>query len=103
MSDGRDSFVFYKSFLDAIELLPNEEQLEAYRAICRYGIRSEEPNTDSLYTKLTFTQAKPQIDANIKKRQEGKKGGAPLGNTNAKKDSKSEDETKSEDEEDAPF
>ena len=37
-----NSFVFYESFLDAIELLPANEQAEAYRAIALYALKGEE-------------------------------------------------------------
>lgn len=82
-----DSFVFYDSFADAIDLLPDAEQLEAYRAIVRYALRGEEPQISSA-AMVVFVMAKPQIDANQKRRTDGRKGGAPKGNQNASKQQK---------------
>lgn len=77
MADNMDSFVFYASFLEAIELMPAEEQLEAYKAITYYGINGEDIKLSSLAAKMVFTMAKPQIDANKKRRKDGNKGGRP--------------------------
>lgn len=71
MSDG---FILYASFLDAIEDLPEEEQGKALLAICRYGIRGEEPSNGGVVSAM-FKMAKPQIDANRKRRENGKLGG----------------------------
>lgn len=37
-SDNRDSFIFYKSFQQAIDEAPEEEQLAIYRAISYYAL-----------------------------------------------------------------
>lgn len=73
---ANNSYVFYESFLDAIELLPENKQLEAYQAISRYAIRGEEPRIDGMPL-IVFTMAKPNIDANEKKRNGGVLGGRP--------------------------
>lgn len=80
----RDSVLFYRSFVDAIDILPEEEQLKAYRAIARYGLDGIEPELESLYGAV-FLLAKPQIDANNRRYENGCKGGAPKGNQNATK------------------
>lgn len=69
----RDSFVFYKSFADAIDLLPEHEQVGAYRAIVRYALTGEEPQIDGM-AQIVFTMARPQIDANTKRFHDGHKG-----------------------------
>ena len=68
-----DSFVFYKSFYDAISLLPEKQQLGAFKAIFEFAFYNNEiilTNTQSAILSLI----KPQIKANIQKRENGKKG-----------------------------
>jgi hypothetical protein len=36
---SNNSFVFYQSFLSAIECLPSENQLHAYQYITKYGLQ----------------------------------------------------------------
>ena len=38
----RDSFVFYRSYLESIELLSIKKQLLAYKALVKYGLNQEE-------------------------------------------------------------
>ena len=83
----RESMVFYRSFYEAIQDLSQEEQLKAYNAILNYalnGIEYTEPGAVRSIVKI----AKPQIDANNKRYENGKKGGAPKGNSNALKQPK---------------
>lgn len=70
----RESFVFYKSWLDGIELLPEAAQLEAYRALARYACTGEETKVGAL-ANVIFTMARPIIDANNKRFADGRKGG----------------------------
>ena len=77
MSDNGESFVFYKSFLDAIELLPEGEQLKAFKLIAHYGANGEMPEGEQTLANAIFLMAKPNIDANQSKRSAGKKGGRP--------------------------
>lgn len=74
----RDSVLFYRSFVEAIDMLPEDEQLKAYRAIARYGLdgTEPEPEIDSVYMAV-FLLAKPQIDANNRRYENGKRGGRP--------------------------
>lgn len=76
MSD-KESFVFYKSFLDAIELLPEGEQLKAFKLIAHYGANGELPEGEQTLANAIFLMAKPNIDASKSKRADGKKGGRP--------------------------
>ena len=72
----RDSVVFYKSFRDAIRDIPVKYQLKAYNVIFDYAFEGKEPNdldTASAILKLV----KPQIDANEKRYENGKRGGRP--------------------------
>ena len=73
---NRNSFVFYDSFYRAMNYLTEEEKIEYIYAICNYSlydIRIEmSPKIEGM-----FELVKAQIDANIKKREDGKKGGRP--------------------------
>ena len=80
MSD-KESFVFYKSFLDAIELLPEGEQLKAFKLIAHYGANGELPEGEQTLANAIFLMAKPNIDATKEKRNNGKKGGRPSKDT----------------------
>ncbi len=73
----RDSMVFYRSFAEAISELDEEDQLVAFWAIVNYGLYAEEPEGKGA-AKAVFRMAKPQIDVNIKRYQNGAKGGRPL-------------------------
>lgn len=77
----KDSFVFYKSFYDAIKQIPEEYQLELYNAILQYSLEGIEPQNLSNITSAMFTLIKPNIDSSQKKYEtsveNGKKGGRP--------------------------
>ena len=77
--NDENSFVFYRSFYDVVNLIPDEAmRCRAYTAICEYGFYGVEPAEDEdVLVRMVFTQAKPQIDANNKRRENGKMGGAP--------------------------
>lgn len=72
----RDSVVFYRSFWEAIKQLPEKERLESLTAILEYGLDEIEPKSAGVASAI-FLMAKPQIDANNRKYQNGTKGGRP--------------------------
>ena len=72
----QESMIFYKSFLDGVKALPKEAQLEALIAILEYAFTEEEQNPQGL-AKIPYLMAKPQIDANNKRKSDGTKGGRP--------------------------
>lgn len=80
----KDSFVFYRSFQDAIEGCPVQDQLTIYKAISRYALDRTEPELSGI-AKVVWVLIKPQLDANWKRYENGLKGGAPRGNSNATK------------------
>lgn len=83
----RDSFVFYKSFYDAISELEPESKFRLFDAICAYAYEDTEPTLKGAEMAI-FRLIQPQIDANNRKYESGKKGGAPSGNQNASKNDK---------------
>lgn len=74
----RDSFVFYRSFLEAIRCIPEESRARALLAVVEYGC-GEEPDVDpnDWIVNSILAIAKPNIDSAVKKRTDGRKGGRP--------------------------
>ena len=70
----RDSMVFYRSFAEGIEDLSEEDQLKAFWNLIKYGLDGTEPD-DKGPARAVFKMAKPQIDANNSRYQNGTKGG----------------------------
>ena len=68
---ARDSFIFYRSFYDAINELPKENQADTYSAIAKYALDQEETELTGI-SKAIFSLVKPQLDANYKKYENGK-------------------------------
>lgn len=90
MEKSKDSFVFYRSFSEAMAELTENDQLELYRAIVGYGLDADSPKLESPYLRMAWTLIKPQLDANWRRFENGckgascgKLGGAPKGNKNA--------------------
>lgn len=88
---NRTSFIFYYSFYEAIKNLSEEDQLKTYNLIFEYCFNQtipKQPKNNLNISMTIFQLIKPNIDANNKRYfaniENGKKGGAPLGNCNAK-------------------
>lgn len=79
-----ESFVFYASFYDALEGMPEDVQFAVLKETARYGIYGGEPKLTGVADAL-FKLIRPQLDANRKRRVYGREGGAPKGNQNARK------------------
>lgn len=75
---------FYRNWYEMANLIQDEHlRLQFYEMITKYMYEGIEPeSTNPLY--ITFLGIKPNIDADIKR----KDGGAPFGNQNAKKTTK---------------
>jgi hypothetical protein len=81
------SFVFYHSFIEALEDMNDIDFRACILALTDYALYGKESEYKGI-VKMYMTQARPQIDANLKKRINGLKGGPPLGNDNARKQPK---------------
>lgn len=77
-----ESFVFYRSFRDAIAEMSDENKLATLLAICDYALYGREPKLKDAMSRAVFTVARPSIDANRDRRNNGKKGGRPKKETN---------------------
>ena len=71
----RDSYVFYRSFAEAIESLPAETYKAVMVALNKYAMDGVVPELAGIEQTI-FMLAKPQIDANNRKYENGKKGAA---------------------------
>ena len=72
----QDSFIFYRSFYEALKDLPDDLYKEITIAVMEYGLDGVEPNLSPM-AKCAFLLIKPQIDANNRRRENGNKGGRP--------------------------
>ena len=81
----RESFVFYGSFLDAMEELPNESQLKVFKAIAKFALKGVDPKDLKGGEKAIFLIAKPIILANNERYINGQKGGRPKTNSKINK------------------
>ena len=63
--------IFYRSFFEALKELPDSNRLEMFDAICEYGLNFQQANNLSGISKAIFTLIKPQIEANIKRYENG--------------------------------
>lgn len=70
----RESFIFYRSFYEAISCMPPEVQIEIYPAICEYALFGKSPKNLSEIAKGMFALIKPNIDVNTARYENGKKG-----------------------------
>lgn len=66
----RESFIFYRSFFDAIKELESEKKAEIYDAIFSYSFEEKEPILKGISASI-FTLIKPQLDANRKRFENG--------------------------------
>ena len=87
---GRQGFTFFRSFRDAIKMTPPKDQLVLYKAIADYALDRIEPDISKLSTagRICWTALRPNIDSGIVRYLNGCKGGAPKGNSNARKTTK---------------
>ncbi|NCE63570.1 hypothetical protein D1159_03005 [Pseudoflavonifractor sp. 524-17] len=72
-----ESFVFYRSFRDAIEEMTDANKLATLLAICDYALYGVAPDLKDAMSRAVFTVAKPSIDANKARCRNGAKGGRP--------------------------
>jgi Family of unknown function (DUF6291) len=75
----RDGFVFYRSFYESAKALSDEDKLEFYDAIFEFALNQNETKTKPLVNAF-INLVKPQIEANNRRYENGKKGGRPSKN-----------------------
>ena len=72
----RDGFVFYRSFFECFEDLSKKDKLILFDALCNYALNDIEPELTGVPAAI-FKLLKPQVDANNRRYENGKKGGRP--------------------------
>ena len=72
----RYSFIFYKSFYEAIHDLDFDDQVLLYDAICRKSLYDEDSYLEGIAGTL-YKLIEPQLEANNIRYENGKKGGRP--------------------------
>ena len=83
----RDSFVFYRSFYEAIQDIPKKHQVAIYSAIFSYAFDGKEPTLCGVSNAI-WKAIRPQLDASAKRYDNAKKGAeyGKLGGRPKKKD-----------------
>ena len=73
MASEKESFVFYRSFFEALQDLKDKERLKVYDAICDLALNENDTKLTGI-AKTIFTLIRPQILSNTKKYKDGQKG-----------------------------
>lgn len=105
-TEPRKSCVLYETYLGAVKKAPAKYRWTLAEAIWEYGLYGKEPDfsklpdTVSMAFDMTFEQIAVNIDASrnryIAAVENGKKGGAPKGNKNARRTTKKQPEKQPE-------
>lgn len=66
MEKSRDSFIFYRSFFEAIDELPEENQLSMYKAIAEFSLNFNKIDLKGIESTM-FRLIQPQLEANNKR------------------------------------
>lgn len=72
-----EGFVIYRSQVDSIRNLPAEDFKQCMIALTEYATDGIEYTGNNPVVTMYMTLVKPQIDANARRRENGKKGGRP--------------------------
>lgn len=70
----RDSFIFYRSFYEAVRDLPKDIKVEVLAAIIEYALYGRQPDVLKPFANSIFTLVRPTIDANNARFLNGKQG-----------------------------
>ena len=70
----RESFIFYRSFAESLEVLNDKQYARVFRAITKFALNNEEPELTGV-EKAIFSLVKPQLVANQKRYENGCRGG----------------------------
>ena len=88
----RDGFVFYRSFFESFEDLSKKDKLILFDALCNYALNDIVPELTGT-TNAIFKLLKPQVDANNRRYENGKKGGRPKTNQTETKTKPNDNQT----------
>lgn len=86
MTENNNSFVFYRSFYDAMKLLDNDDKSDFINLICELAFNGVEPDFNNTsysdLVKVAYTITAEQIKASIKHKINGARGGTQKGINN---------------------
>ena len=71
----RNQFTFYRSYYEALKLLPKKDQVPVFMAICAYALDEEPPKLTGAAA-ASFLLIKPTLDKANEKAKNGKLGGS---------------------------
>ena len=71
----KESFVFFRSFFEAIEEIDEKKQLKLYKSIANFALNNEKPTDLRGIEKAIFSLIEPQITASSKRYEVSKKCG----------------------------
>lgn len=71
--DKKESFVFYRSFYEALQNVPKKHRAEVYEAVFAYAFESREPSLTGV-TRALWELIRPQLDASERRYENAKKG-----------------------------
>ncbi len=74
-TDKKESFVFYRSFYEALQNVPKKHRTEVYEAVFAYAFESREPSLTGV-TRALWELIRPQLDASERRYENAKKGAA---------------------------
>lgn len=72
--EQRESFIFYRSWHEAIKCMSEKVQVQIYSAICDYALDGKEPENLCKEAQGMFLLVQPIIAANKARRKNGKQG-----------------------------
>ena len=89
MPETKDAFVCYRSYIEAIRLLPEDKRWGYFESIMLYALDNAEPTFSENIESAIFTLMKANLDSCNKRYtssvENGKKGGRPAENNFKKK------------------
>ena len=90
----KESFVFYRSFFESISLLPEDDQLGIFKAICEMALNETKVELDGMQLAI-YKLVEPQLLANNRRYKNACKGGRPKNQSKTKaKPKQNQSETK---------
>lgn len=81
---AKDYFTFYRSYYESLQDLNKDDRLIIYEAIMNYMFNGIEPALAGI-PKIIYGLIRPTLIKSKKLSENGKRGGAPQGNQNARK------------------
>lgn len=90
----KDTLIFHKDWWNAIKCLPVEMQAEAFNSVCAYAFEGVRPTNATIAAVTSLMQSQIDLDKakteaiRQKRIAAARKGGAPKGNQNARKQAK---------------